>query len=147
MIARIWKRLTRPSQRVLEAEQRASDAVEKTRGTKRAKRIAKEISVAVGAAVLAAVAGGCTTANPQAPQIPLAPVYQAGSPVVVIIAPPDLSAVVAEGKKNAGTASIHVEEVGHNAKGDVGAQGTQETSATTDTKTDAKADVSGIPGK
>jgi hypothetical protein len=81
------------------------------------------------------LAGGtsCTTSPQSAPQIPLAPVYQAGSPVVINV------------NVKSDSTKQDIERTGSDARGDVGASGEQDQTPTVDVKPTTT--VEGIPLK
>lgn len=84
---------------------------------------------------------GCASSPQSAPQIPLAPVYQAGSPVVVNVIAGSCGGEQTGTAKSPKPPSISVSRVGHDARGDVGAEGEQTAAPTQTTDVDATVPV------
>lgn len=96
-------------------------------------KAAKVLPKKVVVAALALFGVSCTTSPQSAPQIPLAPVYQAGSPVVVNV------------NVKSDSTKQDIERTGADARGDVGASGEQDQTPTVDVKPTTT--VEGLPIK
>lgn len=83
---------------------------------------------------------GCASSPQSAPQIPLAPVYQAGSPVVVnVIHGSDCPEGTAKSPGKPG--GITISRVGHDARGNVDSSGAQTATPTQETTTETTVPV------